>query len=81
MPQNPSRQNIHSETEVGESSKSVGESSKSVGESSKSDIEEELEGIEKLPSLLTVKTLIENEAKRRRCSYNYTLGLSDPDSE
>ncbi|GFY70442.1 SPRY domain-containing SOCS box protein 3 [Trichonephila inaurata madagascariensis] len=68
VPQNPLRQNIHSETEH----------HSSVGESSKSVIEE---GMEELPALLDSRDPIESEAKRRRCSYNYTLGLSDPDSE
>ncbi|GFW39252.1 SPRY domain-containing SOCS box protein 3 [Trichonephila clavipes] len=71
MPQNPLREYIHSETEH----------HYSVGESSTSDIEEELEEMEELPALIDNENLIESEAKRRRCSYNYTLGLSDPDSE
>ncbi|GFQ64795.1 SPRY domain-containing SOCS box protein 3 [Trichonephila clavata] len=52
----------------------------SGGESSYSDIEEE-EEMEGLPELAESEDAIKSGAKRRRCSYNYTLGLSDPDSE
>ncbi|GFY68458.1 SPRY domain-containing SOCS box protein 3 [Trichonephila inaurata madagascariensis] len=68
VPQNPLRHNIHSETEH----------HYSVSESSKSDTEDELEGIEELSDR---EVLFGSEAKWRSCSYNYTLGLSDSDSE